>query len=126
MAIAWGVTVIVLSVVCWGGQAISWLRPATAERLTLTEAEADVDPAFYADVRGEAMWDTLTLWVMPVAGCTPCSQISPRGAHLALARHFRQAVWSTSSVSMKKPWAKTTGSPAFSRSKAPSHHDALR
>ncbi len=68
MAITWGIVVIVLSVLAWGGQAISWFLPPTAERLSLTEPEADVEPAFYADVRGEALWDTLTLWVLVVAG----------------------------------------------------------
>jgi hypothetical protein len=32
------------------------------------EAEDDVEPTFFADVRGEAVWDTLTLWTMVVAG----------------------------------------------------------
>jgi hypothetical protein len=32
------------------------------------EAEDDVEPAFWADVRGEAMWDTFTLWTMFAAG----------------------------------------------------------
>jgi hypothetical protein len=58
----------VLSALAWAGQAISWISPRTAERLSLAEAEADVEPAFYADIRGEAAWDTLTLWVMVVAG----------------------------------------------------------
>lgn len=68
MAITWGIIVVVLSALAWAGQAISWFSPPTAERLSLTEAEADVEPAFYADVRGEALWDTLTLWVLVVAG----------------------------------------------------------
>lgn len=68
MAITWGIVVLVLAVLAWGGQTISWFAPATAERLSLTEAEADVEPAFYADVRGEALWDTLTLWVLVIAG----------------------------------------------------------
>ena len=68
MAITWGIVVLVLAVLAWGGQTISWFAPPTAERLSLTEAEADVEPAFYADVRGEALWDTLTLWVLVIAG----------------------------------------------------------
>jgi hypothetical protein len=68
VTVAWGIVVVVLSVLAWGGQTISWFSPPTAERLSLTEAEADVDPAFYADIRGEALWDTLTLWVLIVAG----------------------------------------------------------
>lgn len=64
----WGFVVVALSVVCWGGQALSWLSPATAVRLSLTESDGAVDAAFSADGRGEAIWDTLTLWTMPVAG----------------------------------------------------------
>jgi hypothetical protein len=68
VAITWGIVVVILSALAWGGQAISWFAPPTAERLSLTEAEADVEPAFHADVRGEALWDSLTLWVLVVAG----------------------------------------------------------
>ncbi len=68
MALAWGLVLIALSLLCWGGQTIAWFAPNTAERLALTEAENTVEPAFYADVRGEALWDTLTLWVLLVAG----------------------------------------------------------
>ncbi len=32
------------------------------------ESEETVEPVYYADIRGEALWDTLTLWIMPVAG----------------------------------------------------------
>lgn len=67
MGILWGVVALLLSVLCWGGQAISWFAPATGVRLTLTESEDTVEPSYYADVRGEALWDTLTLWTMPVA-----------------------------------------------------------
>jgi hypothetical protein len=68
MAIGWGVVVLLLSLLCWVGQAISWLAPSSAASLGLMEAEDTVDPAFFADARGEARWDTLTLWTMVVAG----------------------------------------------------------
>ena len=68
MAIAWGLVVVALSALAWGGQAISWFAPQTAVRLSLTEDEDAVEPTFDADGRGEALWDTLTLWVMIVAG----------------------------------------------------------
>ena len=63
-----GIVVVVLSLLCWGGQVIAWLAPATAVKLTLMEAENDVEPAYWADIRGEAAWDALTLWTMVVAG----------------------------------------------------------
>jgi len=68
MGMMWGFVVVALSVLCWGGQAISWFSPSTAVRLSLTESDDAVDAAFSADGRGEAIWDTLTLWTMPVTG----------------------------------------------------------
>jgi hypothetical protein len=68
MNIIWGVILIVVSSIGWLGQAMTALWPTVATKLSLTEPEADVDPAFYADVRGEAVWDTLILWTLPVAG----------------------------------------------------------
>ncbi len=68
IGVVWGLIVVALALLCWGGQVLSLLSPQTAERLSLTEPEADVEPAFYADVRGEALWDALTLWVLVVAG----------------------------------------------------------
>jgi len=37
-------------------------------KLSLSEPEDDVEPTFWADIRGEAPWDALTLWTMVVAG----------------------------------------------------------
>jgi hypothetical protein len=68
MAIAWGVVMVALSMVGWVGQTLSWLSPATAVRFGMTEAEDTVDPLYHADIRGEARFDTMVMWVMPVAG----------------------------------------------------------
>ncbi|MCP3853573.1 MAG: hypothetical protein GY698_02415 [Actinomycetia bacterium] len=68
MKLGWGLVVTVLSLVCWGGQLIAWLAPATAQRLGLMEAETDVEPVYWADIRGEAAWDSLSLWPMVIAG----------------------------------------------------------
>jgi hypothetical protein len=65
----WGIVLIVLTlVICWLGQVVSAISPELAARLGLSEAEDGVDPAYYADGRGEAIWDALSLWVLPVAG----------------------------------------------------------
>ena len=68
MSVLWGVIVVLLSLLSWGGQALSLLAPASAVRLKLMEAEDDVEPTFWADVRAEALWDTLTLWTMVAGG----------------------------------------------------------
>ena len=68
MNIAWGLIVVALALLAWAGQAISWLTPDLAVRYSLREADESVEPAYAADIRGEALWDTLTLWTMVVAG----------------------------------------------------------
>jgi len=68
MNVIWGVVLIVLTLPAWGGQMISAFSPELAARLGLSESESDVDPAFFGDVRGEAIWDSVVLWPLPVAG----------------------------------------------------------
>jgi hypothetical protein len=68
MGIAWGIVVVVLSLLGWGGQVVAWFAPAAAVRLGLTESEEQVEPVYHTDGRGEALWDVLILWTLPVAG----------------------------------------------------------
>ena len=68
MRLAFGVIVLLLGLLAWAGQTLSWLAPVTARKYGLTESEEDVDPVFWADIRGEAAWDAFTLWVAVVAG----------------------------------------------------------
>ncbi|MGI9612001.1 MAG: hypothetical protein ACR2QO_03765 [Acidimicrobiales bacterium] len=68
MNVIWGTVVVALSLLAWAGQTLSWLAPSTAVRLQLMEAEDEVDPTFWADIRAEALWDAVTLWVMAAAG----------------------------------------------------------
>jgi len=68
MAIIWGLIITALALVCWGGQTLALFSPATAERYGLADNADAVDPAFYADGRGEAAWDFITLWTLAVAG----------------------------------------------------------
>ena len=68
MNLIWGAILTIFSLFGWIGQTITAFSPKVAVKLGLTEPEPDVDPAFYADVRGEAVWDTMILWTLPVAG----------------------------------------------------------
>jgi hypothetical protein len=68
MYLIWGVILTAFSLLGWLAQAITALSPKTATKFGLTESESDVDPTFYADVRGEAIWDAVILWTLPVAG----------------------------------------------------------
>ncbi|MDH3307189.1 MAG: hypothetical protein OEO77_06695 [Acidimicrobiia bacterium] len=68
MNVIWGIVVVALSLVAWAGQTLSWFAPSTAVRWQLMEVEDDVEPTFWADIRAEALWDAMTLWVMVAAG----------------------------------------------------------
>lgn len=68
MHIIWGIVLVVVSLLAWVGQAIVWLAPDTGVKLTLSEPEDQVEPAYWADIRGEAPWDAVTLWTLVVAG----------------------------------------------------------
>ena len=67
MTTALAITVLLLSLLAWGGQLITAVAPRLAERLALTEPEAEVDPVFHRDVRAECVWDALSLWTLVVA-----------------------------------------------------------
>lgn len=42
--------------------------PKVAEKIRIAEPESDVDPTFFANMRGEAIWDAISLWTLPIAG----------------------------------------------------------
>lgn len=68
MLTVWGIVMVVLGLIGWGGQVLSWVAPDTAVRWGLRESEDSVEPVFDADVQGEAAWDAVTLWTLAVAG----------------------------------------------------------
>jgi hypothetical protein len=68
MDIAWGLVIVTLGLLAWAGQALTWFMPTRAVALSLTEAETSVDTVYWADIRGESLWDTLSLWTLPLAG----------------------------------------------------------
>lgn len=68
MGVTAGIVLILLGLVAWGGQLVSVVSWDRAVRLGLQEAEDNVEPAFLADARAEALWDVFTLWPLIVAG----------------------------------------------------------
>ncbi len=68
MQLALGVVVMLLALLCWVGQLISWFAPITAARWSLAERQEDVEPTYWLDIRGEALWDLISLWPMVVVG----------------------------------------------------------
>jgi hypothetical protein len=64
----WGILIFILGLIAWAGQIISAISPQLAAQLGITETESEVDPAFHADIRAEAFWDSIVLWTFPLAG----------------------------------------------------------
>lgn len=68
MNLIWGVILISITLKCWVGQIITAFSPKVAAKIRIIEPESDVDPTFFADMRGEAIWDAISLWILPFAG----------------------------------------------------------
>ena len=68
MNLIWGVILISITLKCWIGQIIIALSPKVAVKIKITEPESDVDPTFFADMCGEAIWGAISLWTLPIAG----------------------------------------------------------
>ena len=64
----WGVILISTTLKCWIGQTIIAFSPKVASKIRIIEPESDVNPTFFADMRGAAIWDTISLWTLPFAG----------------------------------------------------------
>ena len=72
MILVFGIFITLLGLICWGGQVITMISPKLAARLGVAEPESEVDPAFAADFRAEATWDSFILWNLPIAGILLC------------------------------------------------------
>ena len=68
MELIWGVILFFLTLIAWLGQLIYAISPRLGAKLGVGEAESEVDPVFFVDARGEAIWDSMIIWTLPVAG----------------------------------------------------------
>lgn len=68
MRFLWGLIVVLLSLLAWGSQFINWVSPRSRSRFAITTAESTAEPSYWIDIRGEAPFDSVTLWTMVVAG----------------------------------------------------------
>lgn len=84
MNIVWGLILIALGLLAWGGQTLSWIAPGPAVRMGLADSKDEVEPVFWTDGLGEAKWDTVTLWPLIVAGVLLVAD-SSTWAHFGLA-----------------------------------------
>lgn len=69
MNLIWGAILLIFTLVLgWLAQVINAFLPALAVKWGLNEPESEVDATFFADTRGEAIWDAMGNWMLPVAG----------------------------------------------------------
>lgn len=64
----WGLLLLVIGGIAWLGQVINAVSLHTGARWGLAEARESVDPVIWIDNQGEAIWDALSLWILPCAG----------------------------------------------------------
>lgn len=68
MEIVWGVVLILLGGIAWLGQLICVFSPSLGIKWGLMEAPTDTDRVLFIEGRGEAIWDALMIWTLPLCG----------------------------------------------------------
>ena len=68
MNLIWGIILVSVTLKCWIGQIIIAFSPKVAVKIRIAEPESELNPTFFADMHGEAIWDTIILWTLPFAG----------------------------------------------------------
>jgi hypothetical protein len=67
MILSIAVVILALTSLAWIGQIISAVAPDLAVCWGLSEAEAEVESTFHADGLAECVWDSFTLWTLPLS-----------------------------------------------------------
>ena len=68
MNLIWGSILIIFTLSGWLAQVINAYSAELAAKWGLSEPESDVDATYFVDGRGEAVWDAMSIWTLPVAG----------------------------------------------------------
>ena len=69
MTITIGVFVIVVGLICWGGQSLVFIAPNIAMKLGLIEPPDEMDDTFYTmEAKAQALNDILLTWTLPISG----------------------------------------------------------
>ena len=68
LTVVFGVSVIVLGLICWLGQSLVVFAPSVAVKLGVGEAEEDVDRSMYLFERfSQGIMDVLLTWILPAS-----------------------------------------------------------
>ena len=68
MNLIWGIILVSVTLKCWIGQIIIAFTPKIAEKIKIIEPKSYMDPTFFLDMHGTAIWDAISLWTLPLAG----------------------------------------------------------
>ena len=68
MNVTWGIILVSASLKVWIGQIIIACSPSLAEKINIIEPESNVNKTYFLEMRGSALWDAFSLWILPVAG----------------------------------------------------------
>ena len=64
----WGMILVSVSLKIWIGQIIIALSPSLAEKINIIEPESNLNETYFLELRGSAIWDALSLWILPLTG----------------------------------------------------------
>jgi len=68
MITAVGIVILIVGLIAWVGQSLSYLAPATAEKFGVLEPREKIDPVLYIiEAKAEGLTDMLLAWTLPLA-----------------------------------------------------------
>ena len=77
MKIIIGITVILVGLICWIGQALSFFAPAVAAKLGVSEVEGEMDPVLYLiETKANGLTDTALTWTLPLSALLMIRDVS--------------------------------------------------
>ncbi|MEM9150108.1 MAG: hypothetical protein AAGB19_06595 [Cyanobacteria bacterium P01_F01_bin.3] len=63
-----GIAVILVGLICWIGQALSFFAPTVATKLGICEAEGEIDPVLYLiETKANGLTDRALTWTLPLS-----------------------------------------------------------
>jgi hypothetical protein len=68
MNFIWGIILTSTSLKVWIGQIIITFFPKLAMKINIIESETEVDKTYFLEMQGSALWDSITLWILPMSG----------------------------------------------------------
>lgn len=68
MYFIWGIILTSATLKVWVSQILIAFFPKFAQKINIIRHESDVDQTYFIDMQASAVWDSITLWTLPVSG----------------------------------------------------------